>query len=346
MWWVSRSWHSSPTVDRSLGGQRSGSATFPRRTQDFVAVAGGDVHSLACKSDGSIVAWGATGAASADVPAPNAGFVAVAGGGHSLGLRADGSIVAWGTGTSYGQCNVPAPNAGFGAVAGGAYHSLRPPDRRVLVAWGDNGNGQCSVPAPNPASSGRRRRAAQPWPQFRPGPRGAGWTTATGSAPCADQPGIWQALQPAVRARAFRAPAVFVRISSSARFTADACALVQRDLPGQRDALRSEPVPRPHRGGWRDPHVSRLQVLTAPNPSAGGVVIRCLLPTRAQTTVVLFDASGRMVRRLHEGDLPAGETPLSWDGRDDAGREVPAGVYLVKVTTPAGETSGRVVLTR
>jgi flagellar hook assembly protein FlgD len=63
-------------------------------------------------------------------------------------------------------------------------------------------------------------------------------------------------------------------------------------------------------------------------------------------TLVLFDASGRIVRHLHDGDLPAGETPLSWDGRDDGGREVSAGVYLVKVTTPAGETSGRVVLTR
>ena len=94
------------------------------------------------------------------------------------------------------------------------------------------------------------------------------------------------------------------------------------------------------------PEAQRLQVLTAPNPSAGGVVIRCLLPLRALTTLVLFDASGRVVRRLHEGELPAEETPFSWDGRDDAGRAVPAGVYLVKVTTPTGEASGRVVLTR
>ena len=76
------------------------------------------------------------------------------------------------------------------------------------------------------------------------------------------------------------------------------------------------------------------------------VVIRCLLPRRGLTTVVLFNASGRLVRRLHEGDLPAGETTVSWDGRDDAGRKVPAGVYLVKVSTPEGEASGRVVLTR
>lgn len=98
--------------------------------------------------------------------------------------------------------------------------------------------------------------------------------------------------------------------------------------------------------GGTFPDVSRLQVLTAPNPSRAGVVIRCLLPMREAAVVVLFDASGRIVRFLHQGVLPAGETPLSWDGRDDNGREVPAGVYLVRVTTSAGGTSGRVVLTR
>ena len=97
-------------------------------------------------------------------------------------------------------------------------------------------------------------------------------------------------------------------------------------------------------GGNSD--VPRLQLLVAPNPSSDGVVIRCLLPMGGQATVVLFDASGRMVRRLHEGDLLAGETRFSWNGRDDAGREMSAGVYLVKVTTPVGDTSERVVLTR
>jgi hypothetical protein len=98
--------------------------------------------------------------------------------------------------------------------------------------------------------------------------------------------------------------------------------------------------------GSGDVDPPRLQVLPAPNPSAGAVTIRCLVPMRTPATVEIFDASGRLVRRLHDGELPAGETPLSWDGRDDMGRTVPAGVYHAKVTTPAGETSGRVVLTR
>jgi len=41
----------------------------------------------------------------------------------SVSEGSDGSIVAWGD-NSYGQCNVPAPNEGFVVIAGGYYHSL------------------------------------------------------------------------------------------------------------------------------------------------------------------------------------------------------------------------------
>ncbi len=88
---------------------------------------------------------------------------------------------------------------------------------------------------------------------------------------------------------------------------------------------------------------ARLQVVAAPNPGTGSLAIHCLLPADARTTIVLFDASGRRVRRLHDGNLPAGETRLVWDGRDDSGREVPKGVYLVKAANAAGSATGRVV---
>ncbi len=131
------------------GSNEYGQCSFPPPNAGFVAIAGGGGHSLGVKADGSIVAWGHNSYGQCDVPAPNSGFVAVAGGGeHSLGLKVDGSIVAWGSNV-VGQCNVPEPNADFVAVAAGSAHSLGLKSDGSLRAWGDNGYGQCDVPAPN-----------------------------------------------------------------------------------------------------------------------------------------------------------------------------------------------------
>ena len=90
---------------------------------------------------GSIVAGGYNGKGQCNVPEPNADFVTVAGGSvHSLGLKADGSVAAWGCGWpgffDFGQCNVPAPNMGFAAVAAGDFHNLGLKTDGSIVAWG------------------------------------------------------------------------------------------------------------------------------------------------------------------------------------------------------------------
>jgi hypothetical protein len=119
-------------------------------------------HVIAADFDGpmnyaeGIIAQGWNSAGQCNVPAPNSGFVDVAGGRvHSLGLKADSSIVAWGYNDS-GQCTVPPPNASFVAVAGGVGtaggggdHSLGLKADGTVVGWGDNMYGQCDVPPPN-----------------------------------------------------------------------------------------------------------------------------------------------------------------------------------------------------
>ena len=44
--------------------------------------------------------------------------------------------------------------------------------------------------------------------------------------------------------------------------------------------------------------------------------------------------------------MAAGSYSRAWDGHDDQGRAVPAGVYFYRVETPDRTVSGRMVLVR
>jgi aldose sugar dehydrogenase len=62
------------------------------------------------------------------------------------------------------------------------------------------------------------------------------------------------------------------------------------------------------------------------------VTIRLERKSAGSTTVIVFDAVGRPVRKLAAGTLDAGSHELVWNGRDDGGRELPAGAYFIKIT--------------
>lgn len=83
-----------------------------------------------------------------------------------------------------------------------------------------------------------------------------------------------------------------------------------------------------------------------PNPNTGQCEVRFSLPSAGQVAVAVFDATGRRIRQVLDGHLPAGSYSPVWDGRDDAGLEVPSGVYFAKITTPAGEQTAKLVLAR
>ena len=60
----------------------------------------------------------------------------------------------------------------------------------------------------------------------------------------------------------------------------------------------------------------------------------------------LFDIAGRRVRTLARGVLAPGPHTTVWDGRDGAGHAVGAGVYFVRLVTPAGAFDSRIVSLR
>jgi alpha-tubulin suppressor-like RCC1 family protein len=168
-----------------LGNGISGSATDSTRpvgvggglnATNIQALAGGNHHSLALKSDGTVWAWGwnnvgqlgngtftTTGCQCVSTPAQVGGLsnvIAIAAGGdHGLALKNDGTVWAWGFngGGELGNGN-PGPNSntpvqvhgvdnvgflqGVTAIAAGADHNLALKSDSTVVSWGFNNTGQ------------------------------------------------------------------------------------------------------------------------------------------------------------------------------------------------------------
>ena len=84
-----------------------------------------------------------------------------------------------------------------------------------------------------------------------------------------------------------------------------------------------------------------------PNPFGGATTIGFALPAAMPASLRVYDASGRRVRELlDEPRAEAGPHAIAWDGRDDAGRTAAPGVYFVRLVTPAGDATTRLVRMR
>ena len=65
-----------------------------------------------------------------------------------------------------------------------------------------------------------------------------------------------------------------------------------------------------------------------PNPVISGTYIEYALPKTANVTLTVYDMAGRTIRRLVAGTQKAGVYRIYWNGTDDTGKEVPAGIYF------------------
>lgn len=84
----------------------------------------------------------------------------------------------------------------------------------------------------------------------------------------------------------------------------------------------------------------------APNPAHGSARIAWSLRRGTVSRLTVFDMAGRAVRHLASGAHEATQASRTWDGRDDAGNRVSAGVYLVRIETDRDTRSARVTLLR
>lgn len=84
-----------------------------------------------------------------------------------------------------------------------------------------------------------------------------------------------------------------------------------------------------------------------PNPFNPGTVLSFTLPERAAVTLDIYDVSGRLVRRLVEGEeMEAGLREFHWDGNNDAGRSVSSGIYYCRLTAGKATVTRKLVLMR
>jgi flagellar hook assembly protein FlgD len=71
---------------------------------------------------------------------------------------------------------------------------------------------------------------------------------------------------------------------------------------------------------------------SSPNPFSAETVIQLEVPPHMTAAVAIYNAAGRRVRQF---DLPTsregGLRVLTWDGRDEAGRELASGVYFYRL---------------
>ena len=109
------------------------------------------------------------------------------------------------------------------------------------------------------------------------------------------------------------------------------------------DPLPVEPPPaRPPR-----PLPPRLRLATpVPNPFNPRTELAYAVPRPGHAVVAVYDLAGRRVRTLVDGPQAAGERTVTWDGRDDTGREVPAGVYFARLQVDGRTAVRKLALVR
>jgi hypothetical protein len=92
------------------------------------------------------------------------------------------------------------------------------------------------------------------------------------------------------------------------------------------------------------PEVRLALAQNEPNPFSTGTRIQFGLPAAGSARLDIYDVSGRLVRRLVDGTLAAGNHEIQWDGRTDGSTSLPSGVYLYRLEAGGDVAQRRMLL--
>jgi len=83
-----------------------------------------------------------------------------------------------------------------------------------------------------------------------------------------------------------------------------------------------------------------------PNPALGRAMISWAVAGSGPVRIDVYGLTGRRIRSLPIGGDARASGSILWDGRDDGGRPVPAGVYLVRMFRPGGVEAAKLQILR
>ena len=84
------------------------------------------------------------------------------------------------------------------------------------------------------------------------------------------------------------------------------------------------------------------------NPSGAGrspvTTISYSLPNESEILLTIYNIKGQKVKELIKGTQPAGSYNVSWDGKDEYGKDVTSGIYFYKLKTQQNEIIRKMLL--
>jgi hypothetical protein len=89
---------------------------------------------------------------------------------------------------------------------------------------------------------------------------------------------------------------------------------------------------------------NRGRLVAHPNPLNPETVFNFTTTQEGPVNIRIFDLSGRLVKTLQDGTMPAGFNSIRWNGSSDNGNRVATGVYFVKMLSLDGEERLRVTV--
>jgi flagellar hook capping protein FlgD len=95
-----------------------------------------------------------------------------------------------------------------------------------------------------------------------------------------------------------------------------------------------------------DESPERFGFRIAPNPTGSGATLLFRLDQACPVALGIYDAAGRLVRKLQSGRMGPGEHQIAWDSCDRTGRSVESGVYFARLETPGHQRTTKIIKAR